>query len=527
MLGLLLACHPPDPPRPAGRDDDSAPVPTPAPTGDTAEDRLPPRCAPAWSVVPALPVEGAAVTATWACTTGEDERGFAAVIDEAPPGAAVDGRAVTWTPGRADAGEWRVSVVVQPTAPGPRPVEDAHLDVWVSDAGPGVPDNPLPDPIAYPQELGLPVLWCDPDGALTESYVAGTCWSDGEVYAVSLKIRGAASASYPKPSLTVDFGARPLDGAPYGLHDKTHLVLITTFDDNSYVRQKRVYDTWRSLGALRGDDRPPIDTAYVVLYLSGAYFGLYVAADHVDDEFFGERGFDRSGSVYKAVSHDANFRRTTASGAPKTDLGLGYEKKEGDPADWTDLTDVVAFVADSDAATFAAGADGRFAVPEFRDWFLLVSYFAAADSAGKNAYLYADPAARRLRYVPWDFNHALGQDWTTARVPVDWYSDFRSTNAIFERLQTDPALAAGLWDAWASASAPGAPFDPAVLRASLDADLALTEASARRDWAVWEGAYRAYPRWSGRRDLTSYDEEVAYLRAWVDGRPAAYAAHVP
>ena len=41
-----------------------------------------------------------------------------------------------------------------------------------------------------------------------------------------------------------------------------------------------------------GDPRLTPSTAYVVVYLDGAYSGLYVAIDHIDDEFVREQEFD-------------------------------------------------------------------------------------------------------------------------------------------------------------------------------------------------------------------------------------------
>ena len=55
-------------------------------------------------------------------------------------------------------------------------------------------------------------------------------------------------------------------------------------------------------------------------------------------------------------------------------------------------------------------ADDWFSLDEFMDWFLLVHFSLAEDSAGKNAYLYNDPLSGRFMYAPWDFNQAWGQN---------------------------------------------------------------------------------------------------------------------
>ena len=59
-------------------------------------------------------------------------------------------------------------------------------------------------------------------------------------------MRGATSASYPKRSYTVKFTEGELGVKGWhGGKTRGHLVLTTTFDDATYVRQKLVYDLWR------------------------------------------------------------------------------------------------------------------------------------------------------------------------------------------------------------------------------------------------------------------------------------------
>ena len=74
------------------------------------------------------------------------------------------------------------------------------------------------------------------------------------------------------------------------------------------------------------------------------------------------------------------------------------------------------------------------------DWFLLVTYTLAEDSAGKNSYLYTGPDSPDFRFIPWDFNHSWGQDWRTLREAPDAENEYRWHNRIFIALQDDPTL---------------------------------------------------------------------------------------
>ncbi|NRD65497.1 hypothetical protein HRD49_27475, partial [Corallococcus exiguus] len=40
--------------------------------------------------------------------------------------------------------------------------------------------------------------------------------------------------------------------------------------------------------------------------------------------------------------------------------------------------------------------------------------------------------------------------------------------------------------------------------------------AARKDETHWGEAYRHFPRWNQRTDLLGFEDEVKYLRDWVD-----------
>jgi hypothetical protein len=84
-------------------------------------------------------------------------------------------------------------------------------------------------------------------------------------------------------------------------------VLTSTFDDNSYVRQKLSYDLWAALAASADRPRLAPRTFFAVVYLNAEYHGLYVAVDRIDDEFVEQMGLDGDGELFKAVEHTANW----------------------------------------------------------------------------------------------------------------------------------------------------------------------------------------------------------------------------
>ncbi len=459
-------------------------------------------CMPQIAVEPHA-LEGREIVATVSCETGADP--LAVGLTWIAPGFTVDGLTARWTPGLADAGLHDVLVSVPHGSGLP---ETGVATISVADDWQH-PENVRVDPATYTEEWGIPVLSLLPDADIGFEDVPMTAWWDGVAYTGDIHIRGAASASYPKNNYTLEF--EPTQLKIVDSSDKDHLVLISNFDDNSHMRQKLVFDSWAEMATFAGEDRLTPRSFFVVVYIEGTYSGLYVAVDHVDDEFISEMGLDQTGNLYKSVSHDANFYL-------KDSLSAGWEKKEGaDLGDFSDLDALTAWAGSVSDAQFAAEVGSWLPVDEFADWFLLVHHTASDDSAGKNAYLYNQPTAGTWwRYAPWDFNHSYGQAWTTARVAPDSYNLFQWNNAIFKHIQQEPALATQMWDRYRALREPGQALAVDRQLAQIDAMAALIDDSARRDWSRWEADYRSY--WGWRNDILDYDGEKAYLEQWVIDR---------
>lgn len=487
------------------------------------ESPPPPDCAPVGGG-PYWLVEGETVTADLVCATpGEERLGEEWVLDGLPPGAVFDPATttITWTPGLDQAAVHDVTLAIA----GEDTTGTVRLAVADAFDTPG--NVPPLDPVRYPEELGLPVLFISPRPS-TEIYEPITVVYRGHTYAAEGKLRGASSLGYPKNSYTLKFPgdhfAEP-DRAG-GFLDKKRIVITSTFDDNAYVRQRLSYELWNRMDP----GHIPVQTYSASVYMDGEFWGLYTVTDHIDDNHFAAHGLPETGNVYKAYNHDANFALRQYDGDPKVTLHDGYEKKEGlplagDPGAWDDLDALVDFAANADTATFAAELPARVDVRDFRDWWIFVTYLLASDSGGKNCYLYHDPAGGPWRYVPWDFNHSLGQSWQTLRTDPDDWDDFRSKNRIFVRMMDDPALAAPLADRYRAMLA--GPLADAAVLGLFDAMVAETRAVAVRDWRKWGAAYRTYRGWNGRDDFLDLDGEVAYVRQWIVDRGAFARARFP
>ncbi len=431
-----------------------------------------------------------------------------------------------WQTDGADGG--RIALTLSANAPGSgRLPETQGLVFWIAD-DPGAPGARDPEPLHYTEEWGLPVIHIEVDGPMTESEQPAVITVRDQQVDGAAKIRGASSTGYPKVSYTLDFQSDELSVEEWGDKSREHMVLTTTFDDNSYVRQKLSFDLWRAMAVAQDVQRLTPRTFFGVVYINGDYIGLYMGCDRIDDEFLRHMGFAGEGNMYKAISHDANFKLTGANGYAKTWLSSGYEKTEGpEPDDFADLDALVAWTGSTNPTTLWTEGSSRIDLDEFIDWFLFVSVALAQDSAGKNAYLYHDEDGGQLRFVPWDFNDSWGQNWYTARIEADVINDYTWNNRVFELLQAHPDAAAEIRARYQRLR-DGGPFDPASLQALLDGYYATITPSAERDWETWGSTYQRYDRWAGTRnaygDWQDFEGERAYLETWIADRMAVMDA---
>lgn len=451
-------------------------------------------------------------------------------LDALPSGASFDAAsgALSWQPALDQAASYTLTARAMPWG------EAARIDVDVLDAFDAEGNEPPRDPATYLEEYGLPVLHLTTDpGVNDDEYTPATIVYRGHTYTGSeAKFRGATSKSYPKRSFTLKFTKQDKFNEPTlagGFREKRKITLITSFDDNSYLRQRLGYELWNRLdpaGHIR------VQSYSAVVYLNGKYHGLYTVADHIDGYLMEDFGYDQEGNLYKARTYDGNFRTTSGvnyvdgMAQPKETLHDGFSKEEGTPAEgepgaFDDLDAFVDWAANSSAEDFAGQIDEKIARKEYEDWWIWSSYIRADDSAGKNSYHYHDPlrADSVWHCVPWDLNASFGQNWKTERSPADisppdaW---FRSVNGLFDRILSDATLGPALEQRYGRELR--GPLAGNSVVALFDEMVKEIDQSAQRDEKKWQSAYRSYMLWRARTDFTSYRQEVEYVRRWISGR---------
>ncbi|HZI09861.1 MAG TPA: CotH kinase family protein [Myxococcus sp.] len=519
----------PDSGQPSGGPDAGAPDAGPQPTvcGPTAGPAR-------WAR------EGEQVTATVTCATGHAAPGLRFAVDNLPRGASFDEATATlrWTPAGDQAAVWNLTLRERSTG------ETGTLKVGVATTIVSTDGKVKSvDPATYPEEYGLPVfhLSYGPDGLSAGGYRPARLVYRGRSYELEAKYRGATSSVFPKRSLTLKFPDEVLFSEPVfgdGFVNKKRLVLITTFNDNSYVRARLAFDLWNRMSP----DHVRIHTFSAVVYANGRYMGVYTVADHVDKRLMAAHGVSKDADLFKAVDNNANFSRLRKHGGAKASLSEGLEKKEGTPEEgrpgaFDTMSELIGFVSDSDAAAFRAGFGQRMNTQDYADWWIFNTLILGLDSQAKNAYHAHDPATRGpWRFIPWDLDASFGQHFDTTRTSPTARPTFAEDNLLFQRMLAEPSIAAPMRERYRK-----------LLRDELKLETVLSlidgyqreiDPAARRDWARWEQQYRSFgapgtigegnfPSWNKRQDFNTYEQELDYVRDWVRARWPALEGRLP
>ncbi|WP_404362180.1 CotH kinase family protein [Corallococcus coralloides] len=484
-------------------------------------------------------LEGESFAAKVTCATGLAEAGLRFGVRNLPPGATFDAATATlrWTPALNQGAVWMLTLEERTTG------ETGTLKVGVAnnDTAPGKVD--IVDPVAYTEEYGLPVvhLFFNPDVGLTSgAYRPAEVVYRGHRYTIDAKYRGATSSVFPKRSLTLKFAEDDLFSEPVfgdGFKDRKRVVLITTFNDNSYLRSRLAFDLWNRLSpnAVR------IRTFSVVVYANNKYRGLYTAADHVDKRLMEWNGIDDDSDLFKADTADANFSRLTRNGQTKASLDVGFVKDEGNPpGNFSTLHAFVAWVADSSNDSFRQEFGARLKARDYEDWWIFNTLIQGNDSQAKNAYHAYDPkTGGPWRYIPWDLDASFGQNYDTTRTSATARPTYASDNLLFKRMLAEPGIAGPLRERYRQALKNE--LSEARVQAMIDGYVRELGPNAQRDEARWaeqyrnfakpeagsDGGYNNFPDWHLRQDFKTHAEEVEYIRQWVHKRWGAFQSQLP
>ena len=310
-----------------------------------------------------------------------------------------------------------------------------------------------------------------------------------------LEIHGGLARTHTKKSWRLNFddsnGWPRVDYFGEGPEAHERLVLLASWVDPTYMRGKLTMDLTREAGGLA----PRM--GHAVLYLNGAYHGLYILAERVDEHFLARHGMSPEGNLYKAESHYANW-------ALHEDPLSGFAKKNNRAGRSGDLGDF--FSALNAAALTTRSYDSevrpRLHITEWEAWNRVHTFAMNNDTFTKNYYLYHDPGAPpgsakdRFRIIMWDADATWGNKWDGTPLSTDPRDWFGTPNHFAHRYFAVSGYATRYLQDYRAAL--GKSLHPEALSSRLAPTARSIRAEAHRDLNHWSRS-------------VDYDAEIARL----------------
>ena len=216
--------------------------------------------------------------------------------------------------------------------------------------------------------------------------------STGEFYDnIFCRIRGQSTANWPKHKYKFDF----YRGGHF--HWKSGAPEVEEFNVNShyrdaYVRENTIFAFLNEAGSLAPE------TMYLWIRRNGSDMGLFTFVEQVDEEFLTRRGFDATGSMYKAINVPATL-------SPTVNTSL-YRKVLRKNEPYTDLQALATNINIANPDRFDYVAD-EVNLPNYINVMAAMAVPFNHDQLTKNYYLYRDPNRDEWFRIAWDGDQGL------------------------------------------------------------------------------------------------------------------------
>ncbi len=218
-----------------------------------------------------------------------------------------------------------------------------------------------------------------------------------------IKLHGNTALFYPKKSFKIntDYPHNFLDFSP-----KTDLVLASSFNDLSFMRNQMAYDLFRSFST---PDHPEYAPKHhlIDLFINHAYQGIYEFTEDVQASILGLESYSKQDAIhavlYKAEGEQANF------------AGLAqwaYTQKEPNVKHgeyWKPYQDLIQFLGAAPSSVFQKEAEKRLDLLNMIDWQIFLNLVNQMDGPDHNLYLARNNKPdSKFFIVPWDYDKSMG-----------------------------------------------------------------------------------------------------------------------
>lgn len=255
----------------------------------------------------------------------------------------------------------------------------------------------------------------------THYYVSEFVYDDGTsrdtVQGVGFRLRGNTSRNAAKKSFKLSFNTYAPGRRYQGVKK---LNLNGQANDPTLIREKLFYDVWARCGM------PVRRTAFVKVYVNGAYYGLYTCLEELDKDWLARVFPENDGNLYKCTypanlaylgPNQASYKAVMSSTVTG---GRAYELQTNESAD--DYSGFVALVTALDAPVDAGFPA---AIADYVNVEGMLRALAIDVATGNwdnysynqnNYYLYQPAGSSRFEFITYDTDNTFGIDW----VQRDW-----------------------------------------------------------------------------------------------------------
>ena len=337
---------------------------------------------------------------------------------------------------------------------------------------------------------------------------------------IGIERRGRSSLGFPKAQYSVELRTEAdaeLAVDLFSMGRESDWILNGMYIDRALLRNKLFFDLFQSLG---GPERYAPETRYCELVLDGDYRGIYLLTEKVkrDDDRIALADDGGAGASFIVKQDEAGFREIgVANGSWQlvypNDLTATQPQIDGVGA-WLDgWRQAVEGTSDVDLFTLM---DLDSAV----DFVLLQELAKGNDAYFLSMHVWKDVGGR-LHFTPWDLDLSLGQPlYNDSTLTTGWVV-YRP--ALIQALADDPRFQARLAERWTELRA-GA-FAAAALEERIQLYLATIGDRIDENFARWPIEEIQFLG-SELPPRASFEEEMAAVRSWIDGRLGWVDAHV-
>ncbi|MFH1197911.1 MAG: CotH kinase family protein [bacterium] len=223
-----------------------------------------------------------------------------------------------------------------------------------------------------------------------------------------VRLRGNTSRDSQKKSFKLSFNEFESGREFYGLDA---LNLNGEHNDPSIIRAKLCWDLYQQIGAKASR------AAHVAVHINGAYYGLYISVEHVDDEFLSKNFNDDTGNLWKClypadlkfIDNNPDSYKMFANGRRTYDLTTNEELD-----DYSKLAELIDIINNSSRTDFPIKLEDKFSVAEALKYFAMNILTASWDDywfLKNNYYLYHEPAKDLFHWIPYDYDNTFGIDF--------------------------------------------------------------------------------------------------------------------